>query len=115
MTRRYLLIGALFGAGGVALHAAAAHLDNASALASAAQLLMIHGVLLVSLALHANLGIILRLGSAAIAFGTTLFSASIMLKYFKGHHLFTDAAPIGGSIMIIGWCVLAIAALLRKH
>jgi len=114
MTRRYLLIGSLFGASGIALSAAAAHMEQANSLTTVSLILVMHGVLLVSLGVQGALSIALRLGAAAIAFGTMLFAASVTLHAFKGVHLFTHAAPVGGSTMIVGWCMLAIAAFIRK-
>lgn len=114
MTRRYLLIGSLMGACGIALSAAAAHIDAAHSLQNVALILLIHGVLIVSLGLQGGLSVPLRLGAAAIAFGTTLFASDLALMAFKDHHLFTKAAPIGGSTMIVGWLILSLGALRGK-
>lgn len=111
MIRRYLLIGSLLGASGVALSAVSAHVAKAGSLQPTAHLMIMHAVLLVSLALHGTLTIPLRLAAGCIAFGTTLFAADLTVLAFGGNHLFEYAAPIGGSTMIAGWLLLALAAL----
>ncbi len=50
--------------------------------------------------------------TAAIGFvaGAALFAGDLSLRQFAGHSLFPMAAPTGGTLLIIGWLVLAIAA-----
>lgn len=115
MIHRYLLIGSLLGAAGVGLSAVAAHIEGARGLQNAALIMIIHGTLIVSIALHGTLTIPLRLGTAALAFGTVLFGCDIAVHTLKGHHLFTNAAPIGGSSMITGWLILSLGALFRSR
>ena len=83
----------LAGAAGVALGAAAAHRVDDPGLATAAQMLVLHAAA------------VLLIG------GALLFAGDIALRGFTGNRLFPMAAPIGGSTMIGGWVVLAIAAL----
>ncbi len=46
-------------------------------------------------------------------FGTVLFSGSLYVLVLTGQRL-THVAPIGGSALIAGWVVLAVAAVLCK-
>jgi uncharacterized membrane protein YgdD (TMEM256/DUF423 family) len=43
--------------------------------------------------------------------GGVLFSADVALRAFAGHRLFPMAAPTGGTILILAWLVLAVAAI----
>jgi uncharacterized membrane protein YgdD (TMEM256/DUF423 family) len=43
--------------------------------------------------------------------GAILFSADMTVRQFLEHHLFPRAAPSGGTLMILGWFLLAIAAI----
>jgi uncharacterized membrane protein YgdD (TMEM256/DUF423 family) len=41
--------------------------------------------------------------------GVSLFSGDIALRTFTGNRLFPMAAPTGGTTMIIGWLIVAVA------
>ncbi|MGD9540548.1 DUF423 domain-containing protein [Methylocystis sp.] len=105
-------VAAVQGAAGVALAAAAAHLDASPFLATASQFLMIHAAAGVGLAALAR-GTPRREASwlAAIALalqaGVTLFSADLAARVFLTAKLFPLAAPIGGGLTILSWCALA--------
>ena len=43
--------------------------------------------------------------------GCALFSGDIALRAFAGHRLFPMAAPAGGTILILSWLALGVAAL----
>ena len=100
------IAGGLVGAAGVALSAYAAHGATADArrwLYTAAAMALVHGVLLVAYAARGpRLGLIARL---AILAGLLLFSGSLV-----GAQLFgwpTPLAPTGGSLLILGWLLVA--------
>lgn len=114
MIGRYMLIGGIMGALGIVSAAAAAHGHDTEKLASVSQILLVHGAVLVAIALHGSLTIALRLGAATLAFGATLFSADVALYVLKDTHLFSHAAPIGGGALIIGWLLLALSAFTLK-
>ena len=105
--------GAFFAAAGVALSAYAAHAAEASAragLQSAAIIALVHGVALAALSRQTTR----RAGMLALwllAVGVLLFSGSLTAA-----HLFatpTTFAPMGGTLMIVGWLLYAIDALRR--
>jgi uncharacterized membrane protein YgdD (TMEM256/DUF423 family) len=55
-----------------------------------------------------------RLGLAAgcgFIVGATLFGADLTVLQFLGHRLFPMAAPSGGTLMILSWLLLAVAAI----
>ena len=105
-----LIAGAGIGLLAVAAHAAGAHLD------SAALMLAVHGVVLCALAPAIALRLIeLRASIAAailLGIGPILFAADIVARWATGERLFAMAAPIGGTMAIMGWGMLALAALL---
>jgi len=43
--------------------------------------------------------------------GAILFCADLSVRALAGHRLFPFAAPIGGTLMIIGWVMAAVCAL----
>ncbi|GAB1716967.1 MAG: protein of unknown function DUF423 [Nitrobacter sp.] len=113
---RIIVIAAgLMGAAGVILGAVAAHVTTGGTLVlSASSMLLFHApaaivaVLLVDRQIvRPRLGLIAAAGFVA---GATLFSTDLTVMQFLGHHLFPMAAPSGGSIMILSWFLLAIAA-----
>lgn len=110
MSRIFLVTGSLFGAGGVALSAAASHVEALQGLRSPALILLVHGTLLFSLALHMAITPALKVGAAVLAFGTALFITGLLVHALYARHLFSGAAPLGGSLMIIGWLVLGLGA-----
>jgi uncharacterized membrane protein YgdD (TMEM256/DUF423 family) len=108
-----VLAGAM-GAAGVALAAAAAHQPDATRLASASSMLLFHAPAVLAAALLAERGVIhMRLGLVA-AFGfvvaAALFAGDLTLRQYAGHALFPMAAPTGGTLLILSWLVLAVAA-----
>lgn len=108
-------IAAVQGAAGVALAAAAAHVDASPFLATASQFLMIHaaaGVGLAALARATPRREANWLAAIALALqaGVTLFAADLAARVFLTAKLFALAAPIGGGLTILSWCALAVWA-----
>lgn len=106
-------VAGLAGAAGVALAAAAAHAVQNAALATAAQLLILHAAAAVAIAAAArgNERPHIYLGAATLMLaGATLFAGEIAMMAMAGRRLFHFAAPTGGSAMIAGWLGLALAA-----
>lgn len=105
-----LVLAALAGAAGVGLAATAAHRVESAALATAATMLMIHAGVVVGLV---SIGLRMAApGAWAFVAGlmlaaVSLFSGDIALNTLAGRHLFPMAAPIGGSLLIASWIVVA--------
>jgi uncharacterized membrane protein YgdD (TMEM256/DUF423 family) len=114
MTSALLVLAGLMGACGVGLAAAAAHGTSAAGLDSAAWLLLFHAVAILGVASLAYQGQLWRpLALAAMlcfVAGGALFSGDIAMRAFAGHRLFPMAAPSGGTLLLIGWIILAAAA-----
>lgn len=116
MTCLLLVLAGLMGASGVSLAAAAAHvtLPSGNGLEGAANLLMIHAaaVLAAAALMHQRLlwpplGAVAALG---FVIGNALFAGDIATRAFAGHRLFPLAAPSGGTLLILSWLVVALAA-----
>jgi uncharacterized membrane protein YgdD (TMEM256/DUF423 family) len=50
-------------------------------------------------------------GTALVSLGVIFFSGSLYLQALSGAAPFPGSAPIGGSALILGWLVIAIAAI----
>jgi uncharacterized membrane protein YgdD (TMEM256/DUF423 family) len=115
MTSALLVLAGLMGACGVGLAAAAAHGASATGLDSAAWLLLFHATAILGAASLAHQGQLWRpLGFAAMACfvsGGALFAGDIAVRAFAGQRLFPMAAPTGGTLLLVGWLALAVAAL----
>ena len=104
----------LMGAAGVALAAVAAHRLPTPAMASAAQMLMVHAVAVLAISAWAvrsvNAAGWWRVAARVMLLGTALFAGDIALRGFEAGQLFPMAAPIGGSLTIFAWVLVAVAA-----
>lgn len=109
------ILAGLMGALGVVFAAAAAHQPDATRLGSASSMLLFHASAVIGAAVLASLGVTHRyLGLAAtygFILGTALFAGDLAMRQYAGHSLFTMAAPTGGTLLILSWLLLAVAAL----
>ena len=117
--RILIVLAAIMGADGVILAAASAHGADASRLASASSMLLFHATaVLGAVALiergivHVRLGILSAFGFVIAA---ALFSGDLTLRQYAGHGLFPMAAPTGGTLLIVSWLALAVAAAWPKR
>ena len=110
-----LVLACLMGACGVALAAAAAHAAPGAGLDSAAYLLLFHAVAVLGAASLAEQDLLWRpvglLAMAGFVAGGGLFAGDVAMRAFAGHRLFPMAAPTGGTLLILGWLVLAAAVI----
>ena len=112
VSRILILAAGLFGAAGVALSAAAAHIDG-NVLRPAASFLLVHAPALLAAGLWgATLPgrKVLNAGALLLVLGVALFSGDLVLRAYLGHRLFPMAAPAGGLLTIAGWLVVAASA-----
>jgi uncharacterized membrane protein YgdD (TMEM256/DUF423 family) len=112
--RLLVVLAGLMGAAGVALAAASAHQVDATRLAAASTMLLFHATtVLATVALiersimHLRIGIIAAFGFVVAA---ALFAGDLTLRQYAGHSLFPMAAPTGGTLLIVSWLMLAVAA-----
>jgi len=114
LLRILIILAAIMGADGVILAAASAHQPDATRLASASSMLLFHALAVLAAValtergiLHVRIGMIAAWGFVVAA---TLFAGDLTLRQYAGHSLFPMAAPTGGTLLIVSWIVLAVAA-----
>ncbi len=112
MTRLLLALAGLMGACGVALAAAASHVNADPRLALAAGLLLVHAPALLGLAAQPSPR--LRWPGLGLAVGAALFSGDMAMRAFADHALFPMAAPTGGVVMILSWLAVSVLAAFAK-
>jgi uncharacterized membrane protein YgdD (TMEM256/DUF423 family) len=112
--RILVVLAGVMGADGIILAAASAHQPDAARLAAASSMLLFHATAVLAVVALAERGVIdVRIGIAA-AFGfvvaAALFAGDLTLRQYAGHSLFLMAAPTGGTLLIVSWLTLAVAA-----
>jgi uncharacterized membrane protein YgdD (TMEM256/DUF423 family) len=112
--RILVILAGVMGADGIILAAASAHQPDAARLAAASSMLLFHATAVLAVVALAERGVIdVRIGIAA-AFGfvvaAALFAGDLTLRQYAGHSLFPMAAPTGGTLLIVSWLLLAVAA-----
>ncbi|WP_291686036.1 DUF423 domain-containing protein [Bradyrhizobium sp.] len=111
-----ILIGlaGIMGADGVILAAASAHQADASRLAAASSMLLFHACAVLGTVALLERGVIhARIGTMAawgFVIADALFATDLSLRQYAGHSLFPFAAPTGGTLLILSWLALAVAA-----
>jgi uncharacterized membrane protein YgdD (TMEM256/DUF423 family) len=112
--RILVILAGIMGADGVILAAAAAHQGDATRLMPASSMLLFHATAILAVAALAERGIIhLKIGLAAgfgFVIAAALFSGDLTMRQYAGHSLFPMAAPTGGTLLIVSWLLLAVAA-----
>jgi uncharacterized membrane protein YgdD (TMEM256/DUF423 family) len=115
MERIWIGLGALSGLLAVAMAASVAHLVTApAAQAMAGRALQMHGWHALAL-LAAGLwaprgGWLAHLGGAAFALGSLAFCGAVYALALAGLHL-GPLAPVGGTLLMLGWALLGLSAL----
>lgn len=105
--------GGLCGAAGVALSAMAAHRGGAFTGTAASFFLMHAPVFLAIGLLQGNR--LLRAGGLILLAGLVIFSGDLLARDLAGTRFFPMAAPLGGSLLIVGWLAIAASGLWRRH
>ncbi|WP_159008416.1 DUF423 domain-containing protein [Bradyrhizobium sp. S69] len=112
--RILIILAAIMGADGVILAAASAHQPDATRLASASSMLLFHALAVLAVVALTERGMLhVRIGIAAASgfvVAAILFAGDLTLRQYAGHSLFPMAAPTGGTLLIVSWIVLAVAA-----
>jgi uncharacterized membrane protein YgdD (TMEM256/DUF423 family) len=113
--RILLVLAGIMGACGVMLAAALAHLPDATRLAAASSMLLFHASAVLGTValigrgpLNRTIGTVSAIG---LVIGASLFAGDLSLRQYAGHGLFPMAAPTGGTLLIVSWLVLALAAI----
>jgi len=111
--RMLAVVGGLFGAAGVALAALAAHAGG-DMLATASNFLLMHAPALLAIGLLARGSRPMAFAGVALALGVALFSGDLAAREFLGDRLFPMAAPAGGTLTIVAWLGVSVAALIAR-
>jgi uncharacterized membrane protein YgdD (TMEM256/DUF423 family) len=116
--RILIILAGVMGADGVILAAASAHQPDATRLAAASSMLLFHSSAVLGAVALAERGLIhVRIGMVAawgFVVATALFAGDLTLRQYAGHSLFPMAAPTGGTLLILSWLALAVAAACRS-
>lgn len=128
--RQWIICGAIFGFLGVATGAFGAHglqsmfadVDPFEAqrqieiFKTGARYALIHGVLLIGVALLSaqQPSKKLRISGWAFVLGTAIFSSTLWLLVLTGQKWLGAITPIGGLTLLVGWFFLGLAALTHK-
>jgi uncharacterized membrane protein YgdD (TMEM256/DUF423 family) len=102
--------GGLCGALGVALSAMAAHRGGAFT-GTAASFLLMHAPVFLAIGLMGG-NRILRAGGLVLLVGLVVFSGDLLARDLLGSRLFPLAAPVGGTLLMVGWLAIAASALM---
>jgi uncharacterized membrane protein YgdD (TMEM256/DUF423 family) len=117
--RILIVLAGIMGADGVILAAASAHQPDASRLASASSMLLFHAAAILGIVALAERAIVhARIGMAAgfgFVIAAALFAGDLTLRQYAGHSLFPWAAPTGGTLLILSWLAVAVAAAWPKQ
>jgi uncharacterized membrane protein YgdD (TMEM256/DUF423 family) len=109
VNKSLLALAGLGGAVGVGLAAAGTHTGQAE-LGIAANFLLFHAAALIGIAQLKGNRIATAAGWVLVA-GLILFAGDLIVLSTRGASPFPPAAPIGGSLLILGWLLLALSAL----
>jgi uncharacterized membrane protein YgdD (TMEM256/DUF423 family) len=114
--RLLIVLAALSGLLGVGLSAAAAHVTGGN-LATAAQFLLFHAPALLALVALVAAGLLhptlAQVAGYMMILGLVLFCGDLSRRAFSGAPLAPMAAPTGGILVMLGWLLVGLSALLR--
>jgi uncharacterized membrane protein YgdD (TMEM256/DUF423 family) len=112
--RILLVLAGIMGACGVMLAGAAAHLADATRLAAASSMLLFHASAVLGAVALTDRGLLHRSVGTTAAIGfviaPSLFAGDLTLRQYAGNGVFPFASPTGGTLSIVSWLVLALAA-----
>jgi uncharacterized membrane protein YgdD (TMEM256/DUF423 family) len=119
MARSWIALGAFFGLVAVAMAAYASHglpAERAGMAMTGASLGAWHGLALIGAGLLAERrrGRMVHIAAGLFAAGTLLFCGGVFLRALAGLSL-GPLTPLGGMLLLIGWGVLGVAALLAPQ
>jgi uncharacterized membrane protein YgdD (TMEM256/DUF423 family) len=110
-------LAALAGAAGVAEAAYAAHGSQEPLLQVSSHFLLLHAAAVIAIAAFAHSfpheSRSMLAAASLLLLGTVVFCGDLSVRALTGSRLFPMAAPIGGSLLILGWLATAVSALLR--
>lgn len=108
-----LFVSGVMGACGVALAAAASHGGDTVFLGSASTMCLAHAPVLLALYLGEKFFRTATLAALVLALGTIVFAGDLVSRHYLGDRLFPFAAPFGGTMMMLGWLIIALGAFFK--
>ncbi|MBW9086377.1 DUF423 domain-containing protein [Rhizobium wenxiniae] len=103
------------GLSGVALAAAASHGGDTHFLGNASTMCLAHAPVLLALYVgHATFRTA-TLSALVLCLGTILFAGDLVARHYFGDRLFPFAAPMGGTLMMLGWLLIAAGAFFGRR
>lgn len=115
VARLLAALAALTGAAGVGGSAMAAHGGYGDNLKTAAEFAILHGALVAALCMVREPTRATTVAAVVLLLGAWLFCGDLALRATAGQALFPMAAPAGGMMLMGGWLLLALAALLSMR
>ncbi len=112
-TRLFLFAAGLAGATGIGLSAMGSHAGGGNS-AIAGSFLIVHAAAFLGLASLPGRRV-LAIAGLVMAIGLALFAGDLVMRERLGTPLFPMAAPIGGGGLILGWLLVAVAALFERR
>jgi uncharacterized membrane protein YgdD (TMEM256/DUF423 family) len=118
--RLAIVLAGILGAAGTAAAAGASHagpdsLGDERVLGALALIALANAPALLAFGLLPAKGWLIRAGALVIAAGAILFCADLAARHFWGNALFPMSAPFGGTAIIAGWLIVALAGLVAKR
>ena len=110
-----LFVSGLMGMAGVALAAAASHGGDTLFLGSASTMCLAHAPVLLGLYLAQKHFRTATPAALILGLGTIVFAGDLVARHYLGNRLFPFAAPFGGTMMMLGWLVMAAGAFLPSR
>lgn len=114
LPRLTLLLAGLIGAAGVAFSAMAAHGDDPRLIGAASAACMAQAPALLALSIGWEKVRTALPAALLMGLGCILFAGDLLFRTRYGHGLFPMSAPTGGTMMILGWLTVGLAALFRR-
>lgn len=103
------------GLAGVALAAAASHGGDTHLLGNASTMCLAHAPVLLGLALgHEKIRTAMP-AAIVLGLGTIIFAGDLAMRHATGDRLFPFAAPLGGTMMMVGWLTVAAGGIIRRR
>lgn len=109
INRTFAGLGGLLGAAGIAAYAMAAH-SASGHMGTIAPILSIHAPAFLVLSVLAKVNRAAHVGGLILVLGLLFFIGDLASRDATGDRLFPFAAPLGGTLLILGWLVVAATA-----
>jgi uncharacterized membrane protein YgdD (TMEM256/DUF423 family) len=112
-----LVVAGLMGAAGITVAALGAHVYVGAGFDIAGNILLFHAAAVLGTVAIIDRGLaaplVGLLSGSGLVLGSLLFAGDIVLPIYIGLDPFPSAAPIGGTLLIVSWVGIAVAAAMQ--